>query len=101
MNASDEKYLVKWTAQFKKDYKLAIKRGVDRQQIEEVVHLIARGDQQQKLADDYDDHPLKGRWKDHRELHILPNLLLIYRIYEDVLVLSLVRTGQHNDLLGI
>lgn len=46
------------------------------------------------------DHPLNGNWVGHRECHILPNWLLIYRIDGDVLVLTLARTGSHSDLFG-
>ena len=46
----------------------------------------------------YDDHELSGDWKGHRELHILPDWLLIYYIQDDTLVLNLSRTGTHSDL---
>lgn len=95
---SEEKYQVKWTSRFKKDFKLAQKRGYDIQLLKEAVHLIALGDQQRKLAEEYDDHPLTGDWKGHRELHIQPDWLLIYYIQYDVLVLTLSRTGTHSDL---
>lgn len=98
MSDEKEKYLVKWTSTFKKDYKLARKRGCDINLLKNVVHLIALGDQQQKLINEYDDHALTGNWKDHRELHLEPDWLLVYHIDEDVLVLSLVRTGTHSDI---
>ncbi|MCR5273374.1 MAG: type II toxin-antitoxin system YafQ family toxin [Lachnospiraceae bacterium] len=100
MSDEKEKYLVKWTSKFKKEYKLAKKRGCDVDLLKEVVHLIALGNQQQKLIDEYDDHALTGNWKDHRELHLEPDWLLLYHIDEDVLVLSLVRTGTHSDLFN-
>ena len=92
------KYKVKWSSRFKKDYKLAIKRGYDINLIDVVIKLIAEGNQQQRLIDDYDDHELSGDWKGHRELHILPDWLLIYYIQDDTLVLNLSRTGTHRDL---
>ena len=46
------------------------------------------------------DHPLNGNWVGHRECHILPNWLLIYRIDGDVLVLTLAHTGSHSVLFG-
>ena len=100
MAEHEDMYKVKWTTKFKRDYKLAKKRGCDIGLLKEVVHLIASGDQQQKLIDDYDDHPLSGNWKNHRELHIEPDWLLVYHLDENVLVLSLVRTGSHSDILG-
>ena len=66
--------------------------------IDDVIKLIAEGNQQQRLIDDYDDHELSGDWKGHRELHILPDWLLIYYIQDDTLVLNLSRTGTHSDL---
>ena len=44
------------------------------------------------------DHELTGDWVGHRECHIQPDWLLIYRIEDDVLVLTLARTGTHSDL---
>lgn len=43
------------------------------------------------------DHPLAGEWKDHRDCHIKPDLVLIYRKPDDE-VLQLVRLGSHSDL---
>ena len=59
MSGSD-KYKVKWSIRFKKDYKLAMKRGYNIDLLDEVIRLIAKGEQQQKLIDDYDDHELGG-----------------------------------------
>ncbi|WP_407717246.1 type II toxin-antitoxin system YafQ family toxin [Mobiluncus porci] len=46
----------------------------------------------------YLDHALTGNWKGFRDCHIEPDWVLIYRIYEDVLVLTLSRTGSHSEL---
>lgn len=97
MNSTD-KYKIKWTARFKKDYKLATKRGYDISLIDGVIRLLAKGDQQKKLIEEFNDHALSGDWKGHRELHILPDWLLVYYLDEDVLVLTLSRTGSHSDL---
>ncbi len=91
------KYIVKFTTQFKKDYKLAIKRGLKIELLEEVITTIAMG---KELPQKYKDHALTGNWVGHRECHVLPNWLLIYRIEDDVLVLTLARTGSHSDLFG-
>ena len=90
------KYLVKITSQFKKDYKLAMKRGLKISLLDDVVALLAQG---KVLPEKYRDHALTGNWLNHRECHILPDWLLIYRIENDVLVLTLSRTGSHSDLL--
>ena len=92
------KYKVRWTSRFKKEYRLSKKRGYDIGLLKEVIQLLAKGDEQERLIRDYDDHALEGEWEGHRELHILSDWLLIYYIDEDMLILSLVRTGTHSDL---
>lgn len=91
------KYTVKPTSQFKKDYKLAIKRGLKIGLLEEIIALFAMGE---ALPEKNYDHALSGNWHGHRECHIQPDWLLIYRYDDDVLVLTLTRTGTHSDLLG-
>lgn len=91
------KYIVKPTTQFKKDFKLAMKRSMKIELLEEVIAMLAMGE---TLPDKHKDHALTGNWVGHRECHILPDWLLIYRIEDEVLVLTLVRTGTHSDLFG-
>ncbi|HIV69237.1 MAG TPA: type II toxin-antitoxin system YafQ family toxin [Candidatus Butyricicoccus stercorigallinarum] len=93
----ETKYTVKTTTQFKKDYKLAIKRGLKIDLLKAVVAALAMGE---TLHEKNRDHALTGNWVGHRECHILPDWLLIYRIEDDVLVLTLARTGSHSDLFG-
>ena len=91
------KYTVKPTAQFKKDYKRAIKLGRNMELLNEVIKTLAEG----KLLPPHNrDHPLTGDWFGHRECHIQPDWLMLYRIKKDILVLTLVRTGTHSDLLN-
>ena len=90
------KYIVKPTSQFKRDFKLAMKRGLRLELLEEVVAALAMGE---PLPDRNRDHALTGSWSGYRECHILPDWLLIYRIVDEVLVLTLARTGSHSDLL--
>lgn len=90
------KYDLAVTAQFRKDYKLAKKRGLKMEALAEVVTLLAKGE---ALPEKNRDHNLSGNWIGHRECHVLPDWLLIYRIEENVLVLTLTRTGTHSDLL--
>ena len=91
------KYTVKPTTQFKKDYKRAMKRGLKVDLLEKVVELLAMGE---PLPEKNRDHELSGDWVGHRECHIQPDWLLVYRIEDDVLVLTLTRTGTHSDLFG-
>ena len=91
------KYTVKPTTQFKKDFKLAMKRGLKIELLEEVIAALAMGE---ALPEKYKDHALTGNWVGHRECHVPPDWLLIYRIEDEVLVLTLARTGTHSDLFG-
>lgn len=87
-----------WTTQFKKDYKLALKRGLNIDLLDEIIRALSRG---KTLPEKNKDHSLSGNWTGHRECHIQPDWLLIYRIDDDVLVLTLARTGTHSDLFEI
>ncbi len=88
---------IEFTGQFKKDYKLALKRGCDPQDLTTVITLLSS---EQPLPIKYRDHPLENsrNYKGMRECHIQPDWLLIYKIYADRLVLELIRTGTHSDL---
>ena len=86
-----------WTTQFKKDYKLALKRHLDIELLDNIIRSLSRGE---TLSEKNRDHALTGDWAGHRECHILPDWLLVYRIEDDVLVLTLARTGTHSDLFG-
>ena len=87
---------VRFSNKFKKDYKLAvIKRGYDQNLFREVVTLLQ---DQTPLPQKYRDHALKGEYVGHRECHITSDWLLIYKIEQDILTLTLTRTGTHSDL---
>lgn len=88
---------IEFTGQFKRDYKLALKRGCNEKDLAKVVSLLAS---EQPLPAKYRDHALENsrNCKGMRECHIKPNWLLIYKIYADKLVLELIRTGTHSDL---
>ncbi len=83
--------------QFKKDFKLAVKRGCNIAELQKVIFLLAN---RQPLHEKYRDHALTNsrEYKDVRECHIQPDWLLIYKIYNDSLILKLIRTGTHADL---
>jgi len=81
------------SAQFKRDVKLAKKRGKDMAKLQEIILLLV---EETPLPPRYKDHPLGGEWKHYRDSHIEPDWLLIYKI--DGSDLYLVRTGTHADL---
>lgn len=81
--------------QFKKDLKLAQKRGLNLNNLTEVVEKLASGEE---LPPKNRDHNLSGEYASYRECHIQPDWLLIYKIEESELLLFLFRTGTHSDL---
>ncbi|MBQ3565994.1 MAG: type II toxin-antitoxin system YafQ family toxin [Oscillospiraceae bacterium] len=83
------------TAIFKKDLKRAKKRGCNIDLLNEIIEKLLCGE---VLPEKYKDHALTGNYKNHRECHIEPDWLLVYRVFENTLILSLVRTGTHSDL---
>ena len=86
-------YSIFRTASFKKQYKkLPIS---DKELLKEIIILLA---QNTELKEKYKDHKLTGNFKDLREYHIKPDLLLIYKINDDILELALVQVGNHNSL---
>ena len=87
------RYQIRRSTQFKRDVKRAIKRGKDIEQLFFVVQELAEG---RRLAGHYQDHPLKGQYKDKRDCHLDPDWILIYTVLNNELVLY--RTGSHADL---
>lgn len=88
---------LEFTGQFKKDYKLAKKRGYNPKKLEEVVSILR---EEKPLPEKYKDHALNNSrdYKGMRECHIEPDWLLVYKVYKDKLTLELIRTGSHSDL---
>ncbi len=88
---------IEYQGQFKRDFKLAVKRGCDIAEFQKVVTMLAN---EQPLPEKYHDHALVNtrEYIGVRECHIQPDWLLIYKVYEDRLVLKLIRTGTHSDL---
>ena len=85
---------VKYSNLFKKDYKLAMKRHMNIDLLDDVIRQIADG---KELDKKFKDHELSGNWKGHRECHIQPDWLLIYETTNTEVRLA--RLGSHSDLL--
>jgi len=81
------------TTQFRRDYKLAKKRGLDMDGLGDVIGMLLR---QEELPPRMQDHALSGRYTGKRECHITPDWLLVYRVSEGKLIAD--RTGSHADL---
>jgi len=62
-----------------------------------VVKKLADG---QTLEPKYKDHLLVGSFKGCRECHIKPDLLLVYRVKDDIMELALIEAGSHSALFG-
>lgn len=88
---------VRYTNRFKRDYRRE-KSGRHGKKLDtllmEVVDMLAAD---APLPRRNLDHPLTGEWSDHRDCHIRPDLVLIYRKPDDT-SLELVRIGSHSEL---
>jgi mRNA interferase YafQ len=83
-----------YTSQFKKDFKRLKRQQKDISKFAAIVDVLASG----KLLDrKFKEHRLAGEWKNHRDCHIEPDWILIYRITENELILE--RMGSHSELL--
>lgn len=80
---------------FRKDLKLAAKRGLRLDELNAIVEQLAAG---QTLPERNRDHALTGDYIGFRECHIRSDWLLVYRVDGDALELFLFRTGTHTDL---
>ena len=93
-------YTIYETKEFKKSYERLKHGGVNSstlKKLRETVELLASG---AVLSINYRDHALQGNMKGVRECHIQGDLLLVYKIEQDVLVLALLDVGSHAYLFG-
>jgi len=81
------------TKSFKKDYKRL--SDINKILLKEIIIKLQK---KEKLEKKYKDHKLIGNYSNCRECHIKPDLLLIYRIDNNILELGLTRVGKHSDL---
>lgn len=89
------KYTLEFTHQYLKDLKLARKRGLDENKLNEIILKLLSGEE---LSPKNRDHALTGNYKGFRECHISPDWLLIYSREDILKIVTLVRTGSHSDL---
>lgn len=82
-----------YSGQFKRDVKVAQKRGKDMAKLRVLMELLI---QEQAIPASYLDHPLKGNYRTFHDAHIEPDWLLIYKIDGDTVRFE--RTGRHTDL---
>ena len=93
------KYNIDFTSNFKKQYKKILKQGKDIEKLKVVLSALAND---KKLDSKYKDHYLYNDkfYTDCRECHIEPDWLLIYQYQEDKIVLMLIATGTHSEILN-
>lgn len=89
------KYKIVPSTKFKRDLKLAIKRGYNMALLNNVIDMLANGE---VLSEKHHDHALSGNFAGSRECHITPDWLLVYELSDAELFLYLTRTGTHSDL---
>ncbi len=91
-------YKVKYSKDFKKALKKVTKQGKNIDKLLEVVNILST---RQQLDSKYKDHALYDdkRFKDCRDCHIEPDWILIYKYLDDEIILLLVNTGSHSEVL--
>ncbi len=78
---------------YKKDFKKLVKNGFDDSVLKEVILTLRK---KEPLDPQFQDHALKGKWKPFRECHIKADILLVYLVKDDELIL--LRLGSHSEL---
>lgn len=92
------KYEVVLANKYRKSVKrLRVSGRFNEDRLQQVINTLARGE---RLDVKYQDHQLVGALEGHRECHVQPDLLLLYKIEKEVLILLLVNIGSHSDLFG-
>jgi mRNA interferase YafQ len=88
-------YQLEYTGQFKRDIKLAQKRGLNLAHFKDALVILEKDG---KLPSKYKPHTLSGNWRGYWECHIQPDWLLIWKKEESIKLITLIRTGSHSDL---
>ena len=90
-------YTVQTTSQFRRDVKRCQRQGKDMALFRALNELLLAGE---TLPTRYRDHALIGNWQGHRDCHLAPDWLLIYRIDEAAQEIEYVRMGSHADIFN-
>lgn len=87
-----------YTTTFKKEFKKLQRNTLNFEDLNEFFGVIQRLQDKVPLAEKYKDHPLTGNYKNRRDCHIKPDLVLIYKLDEENNKLVLERIGSHSEL---
>lgn len=90
-------YEIKRSTQFKRDVRRSIKQHKLMTKFKTIHELLMSG---MSIPEKNKDHILSGNWNGHRECHIEPDWLLIYRIDRENKVIEYVRMGSHSDIFS-
>ncbi|OHA84356.1 MAG: hypothetical protein A2937_01290 [Candidatus Yonathbacteria bacterium RIFCSPLOWO2_01_FULL_47_33b] len=89
---------------FAKSFRTSIKRlsqSKDSRIISARLEVVVESIRQRKTIDrKYKDHALRGEYLGYRECHIKPDVLLLYEVDEQMLLVTLVNIGSHSELFG-
>ena len=91
-------YLVQTTKEYEKSYVRLLRSGTKESVFDAVKIVVNKLSDGEKLEAKYSDHKLHGEYSGYRECHIMSDLLLIYQIREEQLVLVLINIGSHSYL---
>ena len=91
-------FKIQASSKFKRQLKSIVSQGKDIQKLNEVVEILQNGG---ILPPKFKDHKLKGSKRGLRECHVEPDWLLIYKIEKTDLLLMLIETGSHSELLNL
>jgi mRNA interferase YafQ len=86
---------VEYTTKFNQDLKLAKRRNKNLKALQDIMNQI---ENEKPLPAKLKDHFLKGNWHGHKELHVEPDWLLIYKLLPEQRIVIFVRNGSHADL---
>jgi len=93
-----EKLKFKATKRMKQDMNRVRKQGKDMSKLMLALDILAT---HRTLPPEYLDHKLRGNKAGLRECHLEPDWLLVYKIFENELILSATATGSHSEVLGL
>ena len=89
---------LKFTSQFKKDMRRLRRQGASIEKIDAVIKTLR---EEEPLPERMHDHALAGNYRGHRECHVEPDWLLIYRFFAVSVCWPAVLPGAHSDLFGL